>query len=517
MKRYNKDKLIAAGIALSFAGIVYLKNRFMPKYADDYPYSFVWEGDEHGNLAIGNHRFRRVRSFKDLLKSQISHYMTWDGRTIAESLVQLFLMPDKKKYFDLANTAVLLSQLAICAGLGSGKKPGRLAPHKKALLLGTGFWACAPHLAASCFWLTGSMNYMWVGALQSSYVLQYSRKFHDPSYRIPAPLAAFLGLLAGWSTETGAGAALMLSAMELLYARLRGESEKWMVSGIAGCVAGMILLLAAPGNRVKLKTEAEFSETLPTDVDDRSPGYVPVDQLYTPYMFKAYFKEGFLPTAIRELPLHLPVIVYLLNSSCRTRQADLYIAALESAAWAVPTVMMLSPEYPLRACYPSVIYLLGAAVYALSRTGTEVFPYDTGWFKALLALSGIAFAGSLVASMLVDADFYRQMSDQLDTLRKSREGIPTLDPVMPPPVYSFLAGDRSIDLENCMGLGGEEYWDPYNEAVAAYYGTGDFAVDFELDHPYEEKGLKGIIRQLVTPVKSFARRIRQIIRGQETA
>ena len=50
------------------------------------------------------------------------------------------------------------------------------------------------------------------GVLQSLFVLQYARGYHDRSYKIPAAGAALLGLLAGWSTETGAGAALMLSA-----------------------------------------------------------------------------------------------------------------------------------------------------------------------------------------------------------------------------------------------------------------------------------------------------------------
>ena len=30
----------------SFAAFVYFKNRLTPRYADDYPYSFIWDGDK---------------------------------------------------------------------------------------------------------------------------------------------------------------------------------------------------------------------------------------------------------------------------------------------------------------------------------------------------------------------------------------------------------------------------------------------------------------------------------------
>lgn len=512
-----KKSLGAAAVLASFGAVMYLKNRLMPKYADDYPYSFIWEGEEHGNLCMGNHQYRRVRNVPDLLKSQISHYKTWDGRTIAESLVQLFLMPDRKKTFDAANTAVMLSQLLICAQLGrSSRKPG-IPAAGKAALLAAGFWTCTPHLAGSVFWLTGSMNYLWVGVLQSVYVLQYSRRFKDPSYKIPTGIAALLGLLAGWSTETGAGAAMMLSSMGLLYSMIRRESDAWMKAGVLGCMAGMLLLLLSPGNRIKMDLERDYSDTLPADMEDRAPGYVPDEYLYTPVMFKAYFMEGFLPTVLRLLPLQIPVLAYYFNRQCRTGEGDMYIAALEAAGLAVPTVMMLSPEYPLRSTYPSVIYMLGAALYALNETGTEVYPYNTAWFRKCMTGAAVYLVINIISSLIVDGDYYCQMEDQIAMLKsEGRDREAVLPLVDPPPVYSFLAGNRSIDIYNSMGLGGEMTEDPYNEATAAYFGTGSYRVDYESDHPYFEKGFKGMVFQLTQPLKHFARRIKDLLRGVDS-
>ncbi|MBQ5534582.1 MAG: hypothetical protein IIU07_04700, partial [Lachnospiraceae bacterium] len=88
--------LVLAG----FGALMYLKNRMLPKYADDYAFSFIWDGKHHGNLAYGDQEYRRVRKPRDLAKSQLSHYLTWSGRTVAETMNQLVLMKDDKKFYD---------------------------------------------------------------------------------------------------------------------------------------------------------------------------------------------------------------------------------------------------------------------------------------------------------------------------------------------------------------------------------------------------------------------------------
>ena len=53
----------------------YVKSRIIPKYADDYPYSFKWD-ERYGNLTEGDQKYERVRNVKDLVQSQIAHYKT---------------------------------------------------------------------------------------------------------------------------------------------------------------------------------------------------------------------------------------------------------------------------------------------------------------------------------------------------------------------------------------------------------------------------------------------------------
>ena len=504
-------KLAASAVILgAFGAVMYYKNRLIPKYADDYPYSFVWEGDKNGNLSFGKKDHKRVKTLKDLFRSQWSHYLTWDGRTIAESLVQTFLMCDDKKPFDRANTAVMLAQLGICASIGSGSITGLkdISP-KKALLLTAGFYACAPHLIATCFWLTGSMNYLWMGLLQSLFVLPYSMNYHGNLEHMPRPLILLMGLFAGWSTETGAGAALMLSLMSAFHAKVKGRYRSWMTWGIAGALAGLALLLMAPGNRKKFRIEQEESDTLPASLDEMLPGYVPVDYLYTPLMFKLWFKDGFMATILRELPLQIPVAAYFLQKN-RDPHTTVFILGLEAAVLAVPTVMMLSPEYPRRATYPSILYLLPAAACALDHLEIgEISSWSTP-AKAVFALGAAALGINLLSGLIVDADLSCQIEDQVEIIKNNREKeLICVDDVALAPLYTALSSDRSITYDVCMGICFDNADDPYNMAAAAYYGAKKICCK-ATEHPYEKKGFRNLLYQIVTPVKSLIRRTKEI-------
>ena len=122
MKRKNAKK---AALFIAFGALMYLRGRIVPKYADDYPYSFNW--DPHfGNLTRGVKKYERVKSLKDLVRSQAAHYKTWDGRVLADFLVQLNLLKDDKKYFDVINTAMILAHREIRNSKSSCTKGGAM-------------------------------------------------------------------------------------------------------------------------------------------------------------------------------------------------------------------------------------------------------------------------------------------------------------------------------------------------------------------------------------------------------
>jgi len=516
VRQLTGDKAAKAAVFAAFGGLMYLKGRILPKYADDYPYSFKWDPD-YGNLTQADQKLERVRTLRDLVESQIAHYKTWDGRALVDSVVQLVLMEDDKKPFDVANTLVMLAQLMVCAGMARGKMVGlKDLSLGDSLLLTTGFWTCAPHLIATCFWLTGSITYLWSGLVESLYVLPYAFHYHDPGFSMPSPLAALMGLAAGWSVETGAGAAVMASGMELIRAWHKKEASPWMVSGLLGAMAGMVLLLAAPGNRIKFRLERDMSDTLPERLDDRPPGYVPPEYNYTPYMFRAWFLEGFLPTVVRQLPLQIPVLLYFQNKKYQDPETTGFLLAMEAVTFAVPTVLMVSPEYPKRAPYHSILYLLPASLKALDHIDPPPFRAWSPAGKLAGKLAAGALAVNIAASLIMDADIHCQIRDQVDTVIKNREkGTVYLDNIGVSLPYSFLAGNRSVTWDVMMGLGFQNKNDPYNRAAAAYYGADSLYTGPEEGHRYFSGEKKDIPYSLINPLKSLVRLIRAWIRGDQ--
>ena len=502
-----KTGLIFAG----FGAFIYLSNRMIPKLADDYAFSFMWDGESNGNLAYGVHHYRRVRTLKDLVKSQVSHYKTWSGRTVAETLNQLILMKDDKILYDRINTGVIMAQLALCLWGGRQRISLKKISPAMALLMSGGYWFGAPHLAATGIWTTGAANYSWQGLLQSAFLLPWGLNYHDERFGIPKPLSAFAGLLAGWSNEAGGGMALILSAAALVRAKRRGQDTGWMVSGLLGAAAGYALLMLAPGNFRRMEIERKYSDILSEEICD--PAMVPREDLYTPAMFFRYLKYSFLPVVLRELPLEIPVALYLTDSKRRSGKDTAYILALEAAAWGVPLILMLSPQFPKRAAYPGIIYRLTAAVKALEKLDISALNAH-GKRRIPLILTGIAAGAGLfihgAASLFVDADLYTQTEEQIRILRENRGNDNVKLPyIMLSPFWTRLAGDRGIDEQINKITGFDEFeGDPYNTAAAAYYGVGSIKAYKPSGHPYTKNDARSRREQFLRSVRSFLKRLK---------
>lgn len=508
-----KAGLIFAG----FGAFVYLVNRLCPKLADDYAFSFIWDGKSNGNLAYGNHRYKRVRTGKDLVKSQISHYKTWSGRIIAESLNQMVLMKDDKVLYDRINTGVILMQLMLCLLLGRGRLSLKKISPGIALLLCGGYWFSTPHLAATSIWTTGATNYSWMGLLQSAFLLPYGLEYHDERFSVPKAVSFLSGLLAGWSNEAGGGIAVLMSAAACIRAKKLSRDRGWMLAGLCGVIAGYALLMLAPGNFRRIKIEKEYSDILSEEISGSS--MVSEEYQYTPAMFKHYLKNSFSSVALRQLPLELPVILYFLQKGDRVREDSAYILALEAAAFSVPCLLMLSPQFPKRAAYPSIIYRLSSAVKAMEGLELSSFSCPDGW-RAPLFFVGIAAGAELIlnaaATLFVNADLYIQTEEQIRLIQEGREGeIVNIPSVMISPFWTRFAKDRGIDNDTYKIIGFDTYeGDPYNTGAAAYYGAEGIRAYIPKDHPYLKRDMRSKKIQILRPVQSFLKRLRSMLPGK---
>jgi hypothetical protein len=447
---------------------------------------------------------------RDLAKSQLSHYLTWSGRTVAETMNQLVLMKDDKKTYDRLNTVSILMQLLFCAAGAKGKKDGKGISASLAFLLATGYWFCVPYNVHTVFWTTGAANYSWPGLIQSAFLLPYGNSCHEADHRQSAPLMALLGLLAGWSNEAGGAVAVLLSSVRYIAARKKSEHTAWMAAGVAGACAGYALLMLAPGNFRRYQLEKEYSDIMPEEFNGL--GNVPPQYVYTGKMFASHFKNGFLPVILRQLPLQLPVLLYLMQQDHGTKDDRRYLASLELAAFGVPVLLMLSPEYPVRAAYVSSLLSLTASAYAWERITPETLKKWERPVKAVAVMTAGAFAVNYISSLIADADLYCEIEGQIETLREHREDPDvSVQNVAVSDFWSYLAGDRSLkdDMLQATWLDANPE-DPYNKAVAAYYGTGAIKAEPVEDHPYRGEGREAARYRIVKPCRSFVKRMKRL-------
>ena len=237
--RYGATALTAAAI---FAFMLAL-NHWMPLHRDDYDYMMVWKTGVP------------IASLSDVLSSAMQHYLLHGGRMVTVFCLDLFLWLGKP-LFDAANALMFLalSVLVMMHARRSAaltRTPGLLAV--AALLL----WLSLPHFGEVAVWKSGSTVYLWSAVPAFLFLLPYNlalkamgagRRARHAWAILPMFL---LGILAGWSIENLAVTVTLLAFGCTLYARRHGAFAPWMLTGAVGALAGLIGLVAAPGNYVR--------------------------------------------------------------------------------------------------------------------------------------------------------------------------------------------------------------------------------------------------------------------------
>ena len=118
-------------------------------------------------------------------------------------------------------------------------------------------WLVLPHFGEVAVWKSGSTVYLWSSVFAALFLVPYNLhcKTMDEGqapekHWLIAPMFA-LGVLAGWSVENLAVTVFVLAAGLSWWARRKGDLPLWMPAGAFGALAGLVLLVAAPGNFVR--------------------------------------------------------------------------------------------------------------------------------------------------------------------------------------------------------------------------------------------------------------------------
>ncbi len=397
------------GILIGITGLfIYLTNRYVPFMMDDLWYSTILS-DESVPIA----------SLRDILQSQIWHYQNWGGRSVTHSILQLTLLAGEQAA-DLLNVGVtFLLAWVICAVAENRSLPAFFSA--AAMILGLN-----ANWKMSMFWQSGAANYLYITVAILSYVFCYLREMPDYERRemeaggIPActdgaassgrglqetgnasvlsgrdsresgkrPLPGVLfwilplGIAAGWSNENMGPAVWLLSlAVTAMIAKEKRKVPLWMIFGNLACLAGSVILIAAPGNAVRSAQAADSGYGI---------------------LWRTFLRGYAESRAVLEylFPTLLVLLLVLLVGKCALGIAvggkNLLLLICAALSWGV---MALSPHYPDRAAFGTMALLICVIVSMAGKIVKEredMFLPLWGVF-ILIWLRGMYFCGEFLA------------------------------------------------------------------------------------------------------------------------
>lgn len=311
--------VIAAGILLFAAGM-WISQRNVPFMMDDLWYST--------NLATE----KPLENLGDVVESQVWHFLNWGGRCMTHGILQVVLMQGELAA-DLINTAVVFLLGWLICVTANQKKPFWL------LLALSLIVALNANMKMSMLWQAGTVNYVYSSAWILLFLWPYFRHMENPETE-GLPMAVLwmlpLGLMTGWSNENMGPACLVVIIGEMVYlAKKKLPIPAWMISGAVTCLAGSILVVAAPGNFVRSAV-----------IEKKAFGPMLYDRIYS--MLRAGV-DFLFPAAVL---LAAVLLIWMAGFGKRLRPVQWMLLALAVLSYGA---MVLSPHYPDRATFGTMV------------------------------------------------------------------------------------------------------------------------------------------------------------------
>ncbi|MFV0537723.1 MAG: DUF6056 family protein [Dysgonomonas sp.] len=238
----RKTRMLFITSVCSIFILVFILNKLYPLFADDWFYRFIY-----------NDKDVRVSSLSDIFESQYNHYFVWGGRNIVHAIDQLLLMMDFSIICVLNSLAFVAFIYVLYKIANKDNKINVFVFVLFSLLI----WFSQPAFFETVIWKTGSVNYLWGGAIVFLFMYPYyiyyrTGKYSDNFFKFV--LFLFCGVVAGWINENMTIGLISFIVLILYKSHSRKTTiPKWAIAGLVGVLIGSMFLLLAPGNYVRLE------------------------------------------------------------------------------------------------------------------------------------------------------------------------------------------------------------------------------------------------------------------------
>lgn len=415
--------------------IMFLLNCLTPLLADDYEYFF------------------KTTNFSTILLDEYHQYLSWTGRSIVHIIARIFLLMPKW-VFNIANSLayVGVSYLIYKLSLSNGEKYKTV----RFLLIQFLIWLFVPAFGQVFLWETGSANYLWGSLI----ILSYLFFFHKATINnwIPkrptslVPLVFIMGVLAGWCNENTSGGALLLAIFYIGVYMISNKQKVplWMIGGIIGNFIGLVIMILAPGNKIRATYFARSTWSIHKKL---SIGLVTVFNEIKEHLFLLFC---------------LLLVLYILNLYNKKMETKFYLS-VAYAVFGIVTLLALSLS-PAglnwgRSYYGGVIFMIIAIsliwpdrISNLKSDNSNIF------YTIIYGLLALSFMMNFIMGSADICKSYIKINSQYNYLTVQREK-GNLNPVFPtmsfPDITKYTAYSKELTQVNSNIK--------HNHPVAKYY------------------------------------------------
>ena len=443
-------------IVLAAFVLIFIFNVLTPMMTDDLFYSKT---------------VSEASSIRDLFAQEYTQYMTWTGRSVCHMILRFFLLTDKMVFNVVSSVAFVLLTLLIYWNVDHRKKYDTPVY----LLVNLLIWMFGVVFRQTVLWETGACNYLWGAVLIMGFVTLYRYGLKRESgggqesegvvpkqadgLKHPVLWAVFLpvlGVLAGWCNENSSGGGLLMVLLCLgfyLYEKKKGlhAIKPWMITGLLGNLAGLAIMVLAPGNAIR-------SQAQPEEEHSGLLGYMARFQKIT-----LAVRENFLLLLI--IGILLFIIVYYQKKSWKalwaySRNGFLWAFVFLATCYA----LVLTPEPQARAYFGAGVFLTVSVVqFFVDVSEKEVIfaSLKTGMISVMLLVMFFTYMDS-GANL---ARIYREYNERdVYLTQKAEEGVTDVTvPMLRPDFETKYSDGYNSDIREDPG-----YW--VNVAYASYYG-----------------------------------------------
>lgn len=231
------------------------------------------------------------------------------------------------------------------------------------LLLATSFvYFFNPDFEGTCNWLSGSCNYVWTILICLLFFVPYvdlleGKKNTEKDSIWKVCLMLIAGVVAGWTNENIAPVFALMAFTTIIWSKKKNNVIPfWTVLGLIGLVCGIVFMLLAPGNSVR-------ATYIATEVNT---GY----SLLKTLLVRCYYVERAIFTCL--FPTLLALSLTLLASIYIFKiYPDMVTIMFMCSGVLSVGAMVLSPTYPIRAIFGSMIDYSARFVVRIVRNNQE--------------------------------------------------------------------------------------------------------------------------------------------------